>query len=88
MKKAKKVINNPKNVVPELLDGLVEAYHGKIGSWRLNGLVKTSLPRAKVGLLIGGGSGHEPSSTASSARTWVTAPPAATFSRPLRRTSS
>jgi dihydroxyacetone kinase-like protein len=61
MKKAKKVINNPKNVVPELLDGLVEAYHGEIMKLEgLNGLVKTSLPEGKVGLLIGGGSGHEP----------------------------
>jgi dihydroxyacetone kinase-like protein len=61
MKKAKKVINNPKNVVPELLDGLVGAYHGKIRKLEgLNGLVKTSLPEGKVGLLIGGGSGHEP----------------------------
>jgi len=61
MKKAKKVINNPKNVVPELLEGLVEAYHGKIRKLEgLNGLVKTSLPEGKVGLLIGGGSGHEP----------------------------
>ena len=30
MKKAKKVINDPKNVVPELLEGLVLAYHGQI----------------------------------------------------------
>lgn len=61
MKKAKKVINDPKNVVPELLDGLVEAYHGKIRRLEgLYGLVKTSLPEGKVGLLIGGGSGHEP----------------------------
>ena len=29
MKKAKKVINDPKNVVPELLEGLVLAYHGR-----------------------------------------------------------
>jgi dihydroxyacetone kinase-like protein len=61
MKKAKKVINNPKNVVPELLEGLVEAYHGEVRQLEgLNGLVKTSLPEGKVGLLIGGGSGHEP----------------------------
>lgn len=61
MKKAKKVINNPKHVVPELLEGLVEAYHGKIKKLEgVNALVKTSLPKGKVGLLIGGGSGHEP----------------------------
>ena len=61
MKKAKKVMNDPKNVVPELLEGLVLAYHGQIRKLEgLNGLVKTSLPPGKVGLLIGGGSGHEP----------------------------
>ena len=61
MKKAKKVMNDPKNVVSELLEGLVLAYHGQIRKLEgLNGLVKTALPPGKVGLLIGGGSGHEP----------------------------
>jgi dihydroxyacetone kinase-like protein len=61
MMQAKKIINDPRNVVPELLEGLVEAYHGKV--MKLEGvaaLVKFSLPEGKVGLLIGGGSGHEP----------------------------
>ena len=61
MMPAKKIINHPRNVVPELLEGLVEAYHGKV--MKLEGvaaLVKFSLPEGKVGLLIGGGSGHEP----------------------------
>jgi dihydroxyacetone kinase-like protein len=58
---AKKIVNDPRNVVPELLEGLVLAYHGKIKQLEgLNALVKTELPRGKVGLLIGGGSGHEP----------------------------
>ncbi len=61
MKKAKKVVNDPKNVVSELLEGLVEAYHGKVKKLEgVNALVKSTLPRDKVGLLIGGGSGHEP----------------------------
>ncbi len=61
MKKAKKIINDPGRVVPELLDGLVEAYHGEIKRLEgLYGLVKTTLPAGKVVLLIGGGSGHEP----------------------------
>lgn len=61
MKKAKKIINDPKNVVPELLEGLVEAYHGRVKKLEgVNALVKSSLPQGKVGLLIGGGSGHEP----------------------------
>jgi dihydroxyacetone kinase-like protein len=61
MKKAKKIINDPRNVVPELLEGLVEAYHGKVKKLEgVTALVKSSLPEGKVGLLIGGGSGHEP----------------------------
>jgi dihydroxyacetone kinase-like protein len=61
MKKAKKIVNDPKNVVSELIQGLVEAYHGRIKLIEgVNALVKTSLPAGKVGLLIGGGSGHEP----------------------------
>lgn len=61
MKKAKKILNDPRHVVPELLDGLVKAYGGKVRKLEgLNALVKSDLPRGKVGLLIGGGSGHEP----------------------------
>jgi len=61
MPKTKKIINDPKDVVAELLDGLVQAYHGKIKKLEgVNALVKTNLPDGKVGLLIGGGSGHEP----------------------------
>ena len=61
MQNSKKVLNDRKNVVPELIDGLVAAYHGYIK--KLDGvgaLIKNSLPWNKVGLLIGGGSGHEP----------------------------
>ena len=61
MSKPKKIINDPKDVVAELLDGLVQAYHGKIKKLEgVQALVKTNLPADKVGLLIGGGSGHEP----------------------------
>ena len=61
MTQIKKIINDPKDVVAELLDGLVKAYHGKIKKLAgVNALVKTHLPEGKVGLLIGGGSGHEP----------------------------
>ena len=57
----KKIINDPKRVVPELIEGLLAAWGGrvrKIGD--VNALVKAELPKGKVGLLIGGGSGHEP----------------------------
>jgi hypothetical protein len=61
MAKSKKIINDPKNVVPELLEGLTEAYHGQVIMLEgVNALVKADLPEGKVGLLIGGGSGHEP----------------------------
>ena len=61
MTQIKKIINDPKDVVAELLDGLVQAYHGKIKKLEgVQALVKTNLPADKVGLLIGGGSGHEP----------------------------
>jgi dihydroxyacetone kinase-like protein len=57
----KKAINDPKNVVPELIDGILCAYHRRIKKLgNDNALVKTNLPKGKVGLLIGGGSGHEP----------------------------
>ena len=58
---AKKIINDARNVVPELLEGLVLACHGKIQQLEgVYALVRTDLPKGKVGLLIGGGSGHEP----------------------------
>jgi len=61
MKKIKKILNKPKNVVSELLEGIIEASNGKIKKLKgVNALVKTQIPDGKVGLLIGGGSGHEP----------------------------
>jgi phosphoenolpyruvate---glycerone phosphotransferase subunit DhaK len=61
MNKTKKILNDPKNVVPELLEGLVDAYHGQVRKLDgVNAVVKSKLPKDKVGLLVGGGSGHEP----------------------------
>jgi dihydroxyacetone kinase-like protein len=61
MTKAKKILNDPKNVVLELIDGLVAASHGKIKKLGgIGAIVKAKLAEGKVGLLIGGGSGHEP----------------------------
>lgn len=61
MKKAKKIINDPKNAVIELLEGLVEASNGHVVKLEgMTALVKKDIPKSKVGLLIGGGSGHEP----------------------------
>jgi dihydroxyacetone kinase-like protein len=61
MSKPKKILNNPADVVTEMLDGLVLASDGH--TVRLDGykaLTRTSIPDGKVALLIGGGSGHEP----------------------------
>ncbi|MBP1039757.1 dihydroxyacetone kinase subunit DhaK [Vagococcus sp. BWB3-3] len=57
----KKIINQPEAVVDEMLAGLVFT-HGNIVK-RLNGsgvIVSQALQKNKVGLVSGGGSGHEP----------------------------
>lgn len=58
----KKLINNPENVVEEMLDGLTLAhpeYLRKLDGF--NVLVRKSSPiNGKVALVSGGGSGHEP----------------------------
>lgn len=57
----KKIINNPKNVVRETLEGFIginqRHFHLLEG---VTTVVKNELNPGKVGLLIGGGSGHEP----------------------------
>ncbi|MGO1511408.1 MAG: dihydroxyacetone kinase subunit DhaK [Actinomycetaceae bacterium] len=65
MPKSKKIINDPENLIDEVLDGLVLASHGALtrepGS---RVLVRDGIEDGKVGLVIGGGSGHEPMYTA------------------------
>ncbi len=61
MASTKKVINDPKKVVTEMIDGMVLASNGtmkRLGT--LNGIVRPEIADGKVALLIGGGSGHEP----------------------------
>lgn len=56
----KKVINDPGNVVEETIEGFMLAYgkkHKKVEN--INGIVRKDL-KNKVGIVIGGGSGHEP----------------------------
>ncbi|MBF0778376.1 dihydroxyacetone kinase subunit DhaK [Streptococcus cuniculi] len=58
----KKIINQPKHVVDEMLQGLVFMHGGLVE--RLDGydvIVRKTAKRGKVGLISGGGSGHEPS---------------------------
>jgi dihydroxyacetone kinase-like protein len=60
-KPAKKILNDPRQAVTQMIDGLVLASDGLTS--RLPGLdaiVRTDIPEGKVALLIGGGSGHEP----------------------------
>ncbi|MBT4267026.1 MAG: dihydroxyacetone kinase subunit DhaK [Deltaproteobacteria bacterium] len=61
MRMSKKILNDPKMVVEELLEGLVSAGHGSVRKIDgFNILVRSEIEPNKVGLLIGGGSGHEP----------------------------
>lgn len=59
----KKIINNPSNVVAEMIEGMVVAHPNYLRKSD-NGdiLVRKDAPvKGKVGLVSGGGSGHEPS---------------------------
>ena len=63
--KGKKIINSPDDLIPEILEGMVLASHGKLKLVEgASTLVRTDMPDDKVALLIGGGSGHEPMYTA------------------------
>lgn len=63
--KGKKIINDPEQLVPEIIEGLVLASHGTLRQIEgVNALMRTDMPDDKVALLIGGGSGHEPMYTA------------------------
>jgi dihydroxyacetone kinase-like protein len=58
---AKKLMNDPARVVPELLEGLMLASGGHIVQvGPVGAIAKAEIPDGKVALLIGGGSGHEP----------------------------
>ncbi|VBB06665.1 dihydroxyacetone kinase dhak subunit 1 [Lucifera butyrica] len=58
----KKVINKPEQVVEEMLQGVVAAHPQYVKRIEgFNVLVRANGPTAKVALVSGGGSGHEPS---------------------------
>ncbi len=60
---AKKVLNNPDHVIEEMLEGILAAHpeHLRQPEGAPRTIVATDGPRdGKVGLVIGGGSGHEP----------------------------
>ncbi|WP_392558882.1 dihydroxyacetone kinase subunit DhaK [Orbus mooreae] len=57
----KKLINNPSDIVVEMVDGLVNSYPELLN--RLDSsliVIRKNLPENKVGIISGGGSGHEP----------------------------
>ncbi len=58
----KKLINDPNNVVPEMLEGFATAYPGHVRLLDGHNVVvrKDSPIKGKVALVSGGGSGHEP----------------------------
>jgi len=57
----KKLVNNPENVVEEMVEGIVMADPDKLDKVDgYNVVVRKSSPNEKVALVSGGGSGHEP----------------------------
>ena len=57
----KKAINNPEQIVDEVIEGIVFASHGRLTKVPgVRALMQTHIEDGKVALLIGGGSGHEP----------------------------
>lgn len=57
----KKIINNPDNVLSEMLEGIEKAYpEYLIKLNNANVLVRKDLSKNKVAVISGGGSGHEP----------------------------
>lgn len=58
----KKLINDPRNVVQELIDGFVLANEDTLYKHpRVNAVIRRGAPfPGKVGVVIGGGAGHEP----------------------------
>ncbi|RAK07425.1 dihydroxyacetone kinase DhaK subunit [Halanaerobium saccharolyticum] len=57
----KKLINDPDNVVSEMIEGIVMASHQRLEKLNdYNVVVRKDAPVEKVALVSGGGSGHEP----------------------------
>ena len=57
----RRLVNNVDNIVEELIEGYVRAYDSvKISELDKRVVVKKNIHKNKVGIIIGGGSGHEP----------------------------
>lgn len=58
----KKLINHPADIVPEMTEGLIRSYPSIIKRLaNTQTIIRVEKPKEKVGLVSGGGSGHEPS---------------------------
>src|SRR3984957_12230161 len=72
MSKVKKLINNVSDLVPETLEGLVLASHGRLKMVPgTNALIRRDMEDDKVALLMGGGRGQEPMYTAYVGKGWA-----------------
>ncbi|MGA4668769.1 dihydroxyacetone kinase subunit DhaK [Propionibacteriaceae bacterium Y1923] len=61
MAQVKKIMNKPEDLVDETLDGLVAISQGLLARDPGSRVVRsTKIEQGKVGLVVGGGSGHEP----------------------------
>ncbi|MDX3924598.1 MAG: dihydroxyacetone kinase subunit DhaL [Shinella sp.] len=63
MTKTKKLMNAPETIIPEMIEGMLGAHPDILTSFGATGrvLVAVDGPRdGKVGIVVGGGSGHEP----------------------------
>jgi phosphoenolpyruvate---glycerone phosphotransferase subunit DhaK len=56
----KKLINDPFDAVDEMVDGFVAAHGDTVKLVGERAVVRNDVGPAKVGIVIGGGSGHEP----------------------------
>lgn len=57
----RKIMNNPDNVVTEMMEGYIGAYGRYVEKHpEVNGVISRQRRKDKVALVIGGGSGHEP----------------------------
>lgn len=57
----KKIINNPANIVEEMLEGIVKSYESLVYRVADSRVIAKKGALKQVGLVSGGGSGHEPS---------------------------
>lgn len=56
----KKIINEPKEIIEEMLIGIVNSYPSLVHRVEDSRVVAKNAPAKQVGLVSGGGSGHEP----------------------------